>query len=54
MEQLTLGERALLLLCCTDHPIAACRNCPCGVFLPHVYAYLSEGPYCFCPAAGTT
>ena len=52
MEQLTLGERALLLICCTDHSVAACRNCGCAVFLTHVYAYLSQSPYCSCPRCG--
>ena len=52
MEQLTLGERALLLIGCTDHSIAECRNCGCAVSLAHVYVYLSESPYCFCPRCG--
>ena len=40
-SRLTLGERALLLVCCTDHPIATGR-CGREIRLAHIYAELWE------------
>jgi hypothetical protein len=45
---LTLGQRAALLLHCTDHPVAVCPQCSAAVSIADIAtdAFMSHPDYC--------